>query len=138
MPTIHIGIWIDGGGLIRRLTVDEDGVIGVDSSEDGSSDGSPGTSQVTTETGTISMTYDLLTVNQPVHIVIPPADQVTTMDTGDDCGSGSTSSTSTTSTPLRPGNTTGIECVSTGIGTSISDGSGVSTSTSMSSTSTGN
>jgi hypothetical protein len=133
MPTIHIGIWIDAGGLIRRLTIDEDGVIGITSSGESSTDGSPGTSQVTAETGSISMTYDLLTVNQPVHIVIPPADQVT--DMGGDCGS--TSSSSTTST-MHPGNSTGLECVSTGMGTSISGGSGVATTTSMSTSSTGN
>jgi hypothetical protein len=125
LPTTDIDVWVDGSGIVRRLTMDMTGVIGMSDSSSGSSDGSTDTSVVTKETGTMTMSFDLLTVNEPVHVFVPPPDQVTTLSYPT-CPPASPSSTTTTS-PLREGNTTGLTCVSTGdpgaVGTATSEAS---------------
>jgi hypothetical protein len=78
----HIEVWIDSSGIIRRFTLSATGVIGFGGEQDSSSsdgDDSTDTSPAMfnqLERGSESMTYDLLTANQPVQIEIPPADQV--------------------------------------------------------------
>ena len=108
LPTLHLHIWIDVNGLVRRCTLDADGVLG--GRYDGT-DGSTGTSQVTKETGVIHMSFDLLTVNQPVHIEIPPPDQVA--DRGDGCGS--TMSTTSASSD----SSVDFTCIGSSIGSGI-------------------
>src|SRR5262249_32274694 len=77
--TLSVDVWIDGNGLIRRF---------VGSGPSGGSD---------TSSGTTTVTFDLLTTGEPVHITPPSADQVTKVDfSKDPFGSIVPASTSTT------------------------------------------
>jgi hypothetical protein len=125
-PTLHVQLWIDGAGLLRRYTMDGTGVI--DTSV--SSDDTTGTTQLTRVTGTMSMTFDLLTANQPVDIQIPPPDQVTAIPACVGVTTTSATSESSTTDATDPG--VGFNCT-TSIGASgsgiYSDGSSSGTAT---------
>jgi hypothetical protein len=71
--SLHVDVWIDGQGLIRRF-------VGAGPSGDSSSDFGDGTTSSTTSSGTMTLTFDLLTTGQPVHIAVPPPDRVTKVD----------------------------------------------------------
>ena len=93
--TLTVDVWIDGGGLIRRF-------VATGPTDDSSSSFSDGTVSTTRTNGSTTLTFDLLTVGQPVHVAVPPADQVTEVDFsktnpfGDVPVSGLPASTSTT------------------------------------------
>ncbi len=123
-PTAHVQVWIDDAGLIRRMVVDLDGLRDSGSSSDGgSTDGTDPSADPSSTPENITMRYDLLTVNQPVDIQVPPPDQVSALPT---CGSDS----STPNTD-QSGATSCSEATDDGSAISTSYGSGASTSTSM-------
>jgi hypothetical protein len=103
---VVIDVWIDGQGLIHRLAATGPG--GETDSSSGSDSGGTVTQGTTTvSTGTSTITFDLLTVNQPVTIDVPPASQVTAVDVskllGGTFGFGSGSGSATTSTAMGGG-----------------------------------
>jgi hypothetical protein len=118
LPTVHVDVWIDGSGIVRRLTLHIVGLLGMSSSGSGSSDGSSGTTQETRQTGTMTMTLDLLTVNEPVHIEVPPRSQVMSM--GPTCGEGSTTSTTSSSDGVSSFTCVGSAVTGSGVEPSIS------------------
>jgi hypothetical protein len=73
--TLSVDVWIDDSGYIRRFV----GVAPTQSSSS-ESDGLSGTTVTSQSTGTSTITFDLLGVGSPVHIEVPPVDQVTKVD----------------------------------------------------------
>ena len=71
--TLSVDVWIDGNGLIHRC-------VASGPSGDSSTASGGGTTSVARSGGTFTLAFDLLTTGQPVHIVVPPADQVTKVD----------------------------------------------------------
>jgi hypothetical protein len=93
--TLHVDVWIDAGGLIRRL-------VATGPSGDSSSASGGGTTSSTTSSDTATLTFDLLDVGSPVDITVPPADQVTKVDLSKLFGS----TIPATATTSLPGSTT--------------------------------